>query len=185
MLTVFDPSHSTGVQLPENLPFDEWVSLGSRLRESREAVRWWIGDWLAYGENTYGEKYAQALDGSEWDYQTLRNFVWVARSIPLTERRASLTWSHHAEIAALPVASRKELLDKAESEQLTVKELRSVVQERQPASKKKPKGFHIGNYLLFLENDELYLSNKDGEVDSVNEESLEHHLDAYWKHNHF
>ena len=170
----------TGIILPANLSFDEWTEIGSKLRGAREAVRWWIGDWLAFGEAAYGERYAQALDNAEFDYQTLRNFVWVARAIPHDQRRASLSWSHHAEAASLETEARNEVLQRAEVEQLSAKDVRAIVAETRPSKPRKPHGLHIGKYLLWDEGGSLYLSDKTGEVCPVNEEKLESALDAFW-----
>jgi len=171
----------TGLVLPSALTFDEWASIGDKLRGAREAVRWWIGDWLAFGEASYGERYAQALDNAEWDYQTLRNFVWVARAIPHTQRRASLSWSHHAECAALEPEAREALLCRAVDEQWSVKDMREAAHaDKPPKAPAKPKGIHIGNYMILEDEKGLYLSNKDGEVMEVNEAAMEEHLGHFW-----
>lgn len=170
----------TGIILPANLGFDEWMDIGGKLRGAREAVRWWIGDWLAFGEAAYGERYAQALDNAEWDYQTLRNFVWVARAIPHTQRRASLSWSHHAECAALEPDKREALLCRAVDENLSVREMRELAQGEKTLKPRKPKGIRIGNYMILEDEKGLYLSNKDGEVMEVNEAAMEEHLGHFW-----
>lgn len=170
----------TGAIFPANLPFEKWAGLGAQLKQSRESLRWWIGDWLAYGEATYGERYAQALDNSEWDYQTLRNLVWVARAIPHADRRASLSWSHHAECAGLENDQRNALLDKTEAERLSVKDLRTLVHENDSHKPRKPRGINIGKYMIFENNDGVYLSNEDGEVMEVNESDMEEQLKRFW-----
>lgn len=48
-----------------------------------------------------GEKYAQAIDVTGYEYGTLQNFGWVAGRIETSRRRDVLSWSHHAEVAAL------------------------------------------------------------------------------------
>ena len=47
-------------------------------------------------------------------YQTLRNLAWVARSFETSRRRDSLSFAHHAEVAALPQAEQELWLNRAE-----------------------------------------------------------------------
>lgn len=137
----------TGCVLPENLPFDEWRSMWSRLRTVEGAIQWIQGDWLNFGAehykftefdllrgaanngNGHASKYASLLTFSEDEYQTLRNRAWVARSIPLSRRRDKLNWSHHAEIARLPAPQQTRWLDHAEEHDWSVAELRRQLRQ--------------------------------------------------------
>jgi hypothetical protein len=58
----------TGLLLPANLPFERWQSVLETLRGTEFSVMWWLGDCLRYGERAYGEKYAQALDATDYAY---------------------------------------------------------------------------------------------------------------------
>lgn len=60
-------------------------------------------DLLRFGENKYGDKYTNAVDATECDYQTLSNAKPVAEKVEIYRRRENLSWSHHAEVAALPL----------------------------------------------------------------------------------
>ena len=114
----------TAIHLPPSLPFDEWASTGARLCEFASASAWWLGDWLVYGERTYGTRYNVALRAAPLSYQTLRNYAWVARRFPVSRRRASLSFHHHAEVAALPDADRDLWLQRAERMRWARNELR-------------------------------------------------------------
>ncbi len=116
---------ATGLALPEGLSFDEWQAIGERLRVASAACLWWVGDWLAFGERRYGEAYAQALDDTEWEYETLRAAKWVAEKIESVRRR-TLSWSHHKEVAALEAGDQDRLLDQAVAENWTRSELRAA-----------------------------------------------------------
>jgi len=76
-------------------------------------VLWWIGDWLRYGERSYGEMYSQTLDAMDYSYQMLRNAVYVADAFEFSRRRENLPWSHHAEVVARSIEEQDELLDEA------------------------------------------------------------------------
>jgi hypothetical protein len=54
------------------------------------AVHFWIGDWLNYGEQKWGEMYTQALDATEFDYGTLRDDKWISSKIQLSDRSDNL-----------------------------------------------------------------------------------------------
>ena len=61
--------------------------------------------------------YSQALDETEYSYQTLANDKWVAGQIEFCRRRQNLTWSHHEVVASLMSEEPEEalaLLDTAE-----------------------------------------------------------------------
>lgn len=50
---------------------------------------WWWGDALAFGERKYGEMYAQALQSSGYDYDTLVAATWVSSRVELLRRRSN------------------------------------------------------------------------------------------------
>jgi hypothetical protein len=91
----------TGLLLPANLPFEKWQSVLERLQGMEFSVMWWLGDCLRYGERAYGEKYAQALDATDYAYQTIADAKWVAGRFEISRRRENLTWSHHREVAGI------------------------------------------------------------------------------------
>lgn len=118
---------ATGLVLPEDLPYERWVSIGDVLKRMEKSVQWWIGDWLRFGERKYGEMYSQALDVTGYEYSTLANMKWVADRIPFSERSENLSWSHHQQVASLEPGLQIELLDRAEEEGLSVRQLKDEV----------------------------------------------------------
>ena len=72
------PYTPVGLRLPAGLSFERWHALGRRIGTVTNASSWWLGDWAFYGEGSYGEKYKQAIAVTGLDYQTLRNYAWVA-----------------------------------------------------------------------------------------------------------
>ena len=114
----------TGLVVTGNPTFEEWEQCGKLLAHIQKRVHWWIGDWLNYGECTYGEKYAQALDETGYSYSTLATDKWVTGKIESSRRRENLRFSHHREVAGLPVPEQDRWLDRAERENLGPKELR-------------------------------------------------------------
>jgi N6-adenosine-specific RNA methylase IME4 len=108
--------------------FDEWVRLGKVLVTANKRLNWHLGDWWASGKQAYGERAkvaAQNIFGLE--FQTLMNLASVAKSFETSRRREVLSFSHHAEVAALPPSQADALLDEAEVEGWTRKEMRLAV----------------------------------------------------------
>jgi hypothetical protein len=91
----------TGMKLPKQLPYEKWLGIGRRLAAVSTSSAWCLGDWLIYGEDAYNGRYRDAIEQTSLDYQTLRNYAWVARRFPLYRRRDTLSFAHHAEVAGL------------------------------------------------------------------------------------
>lgn len=103
----------------------QWVADGQRLGAIGRGVNWWLGDWLRFGNHKFGERYARASRITGYDVQTLMNMVYVATRFEAPRRHERLSWSHHAELAALDQASQDEWLNRAETERLSVRDLRA------------------------------------------------------------
>lgn len=119
----------TGLTLPDDLGYDDWVALGGPLLGAARASMWWVGDWIRHGQAAYGQKYTVALDLTGLAYQTLRHAVMVCEALPAFMRRTGLSFTHH-QIVVQQVPDRAEWagwLDRCESEGLTSDELRTEI----------------------------------------------------------
>ena len=103
----------------------DWVRQGRWLGAIGRGSGWWIGDWLRYGNSRYGDRYGAAARVTGYDQHSLRNMTYVAGRFEVARRRAALSFSHHAELAALSAAEQELWLDRAESEALSLRSLRS------------------------------------------------------------
>ncbi|MFE0423313.1 LmbU family transcriptional regulator, partial [Streptomyces sp. NPDC058953] len=87
----------TGMIFPETLSERYWERIGSSLRELSNSSAWWLGDWLVFGEAAYGwRRYREAIERTGLDYQTLRNYAWVARRFEHQRRRDPRCCAHQA-----------------------------------------------------------------------------------------
>lgn len=111
-----------------DLSREQWEQEGTRLLRMGRAVNFWLGDWVLYGEQHYGETYTEAIDLTGYEYQTVANIIWVARSVPELSRRRELSWSHHEAVASLEAPEQESWLALAEEEGMTVARLRSRLQ---------------------------------------------------------
>src|SRR4051794_37112073 len=92
------------LRLRPGMSFDEWAAVGKRLARVSSASAWALGDWLVFGECAYGHRYRAALAITDLDYQTLRNYAWVARTFDVSRRRDSLSFQHHLEVTSMTEA---------------------------------------------------------------------------------
>lgn len=109
---------------------NDWQFLGGQIQTVADSSAWWLGDWLLYGQNEYPNRYRDAIAQTALDYQTLRNYAWVARRFAPDRRRARLSFQHHAEVAGLPENDREPWLTQAEEHGWSRNELRRRVRGR-------------------------------------------------------
>ncbi|MEU9443443.1 LmbU family transcriptional regulator [Streptomyces sp. NPDC048304] len=128
-----------GLQIPTEIPYDEWERAGRQLADVLDSSCWWLGDWLVYGKDHYTDRYQRGIRAAGLSYQTLRNYAWVSRRFDLGRRRPALSFQHHAELASMPVEEQEFWLDRAEQGQWTTKQLRGAIRaarqsEQQPGT---------------------------------------------------
>jgi hypothetical protein len=120
---------ATSWSAPGELPVVDWVEQGRWLGAVGRASGWWIGDWIRYGNVRYGEKYGEAARLTGYDCQSLMNMAYVAGRYEAPRRRESLSFSHHAELAALAPPDQDLWLDRVEAGALSVRALRFELRE--------------------------------------------------------
>lgn len=131
--------HKLGITPNGNPTFDQWQEVGHFIQRAGGAVHFWLGDWVNYGEQKWGEMYTQAMEMTGFDYQTLADDKYVASKVPISRRREQLSFSSHREVASLPPEKQEELLDRAIQEGLHSKDLRALAQGKQEIRLPKPR----------------------------------------------
>lgn len=124
-----------GLFLPDGISFDSWRELGYRVALVTNCSAWWLGDWLVYGERAYGDRYEQAIADTSLGYQTLRNYAWVAKKFPMSRRQDTLSFGHHAEVAALPDDEQDEWLARADRLSWSCSKLRRALRAAKVANR--------------------------------------------------
>jgi hypothetical protein len=109
------------------MTFQRWINIGVRLSELATSSAWCLGDWLIYGETAFSGRYRDAVDQTSLDYQTLRNYAWVARRFIPGRRFPGLSFGHHAEVAALSDPEQDYWLRKAQELSWSRNQLRHEV----------------------------------------------------------
>lgn len=122
------------LEIPKGQTFDEWEQVGRDLAEGQRVINWWIGDWWAAGSHRYGARAKVAAEGIFGrEFGSLANAASVCRSFESSRRREALTFTHHLEVAALPPKEADALLDKAEKDGLSTRNLRVEAMKRKVA----------------------------------------------------
>lgn len=115
-----------GYQPAVSLTYDQWEFGFNFLRSINRSVMWYLGDMINYGESKWGEKYTQAMDASNYDYDTCYRAAYVASKFPHERRRSDLSWNHHRALVDLGPERQDVLLDHAASESLSVQKLKDL-----------------------------------------------------------
>lgn len=120
---------SLALELPPSTTFEQWVMVGRQLCLGQQAVNWHIGDWWVFGDRRYGERAKAAAEGIfGLEFGSLANLGTVSRAFETSRRHEVLTFTHHAEVASLPVEEADALLARAERDRLSTRDLRREVQ---------------------------------------------------------
>jgi len=127
-----------GLIFDNSITFEEWEQIGTFLHYLNDSIQFFLGDWANFGEKAFSEMYAQALDIKNISYGTFANYKYVASRIDISRRREKLSFGIHQEVAPLEPQQQDEVLDLAERENLSVKEVRKLIKELKTPKPKAP-----------------------------------------------
>ncbi len=125
---------NVGLRFPESLTYEEWEGAGHNVARIASSAAWFIGDWVVCGQSRYESRYRDAIEAVGLDYQTIRNYAWVARRFELDRRRESLSFQHHAEVASLAPEEQNHWLERAKALGWSRNQLRQQVQHSRKGS---------------------------------------------------
>lgn len=115
----------------EDADYDRYEAIGRFLSSSFDAARWWLVDWLIFGEGVFGDRFYQATEATGLSEETLRSFVRLGEQVTRGHRRPDLHFSHHREVAKLNPEEQDYWLQRAVDRSLSARELREeIVQAR-------------------------------------------------------
>jgi hypothetical protein len=119
-----------GLRFAGALTFEGWERAGEQISRVVSSSAWCLGDWIIVGQSRFANRYKEVVEAVGLDYQTIRNYAWVARRFELSRRRDTLSFQHHAEVAALPPAEQDYWLDRAEDHGWSRNRLRQEIRNR-------------------------------------------------------
>jgi hypothetical protein len=122
---------ATELRLPVELSVERYEAVGRMLGKLGSSVRWWLGDWLLYGEELFGHLAPQLAEVLGMSPEAMEDALRVARAFPPDPRREGLSWSHHRVVARLWIGPvhQERLLAVAERDRLNTRELEGHVRE--------------------------------------------------------
>ncbi|MDP2355484.1 MAG: hypothetical protein Q8M31_05425 [Beijerinckiaceae bacterium] len=117
----------TGLVMPGQLKFEEWVALGIKLATINNGIQWAIGDHWVYGmEKKYGKRKDLAKK-LPYAYATLVNWGSIAKRVKPSLRSEVVSFSHHEKVASLKPEQQAEYLKRAATNDWTVAQLGEVI----------------------------------------------------------
>jgi len=125
---------STGAIIDPNIGQDEWTANLQAILRFSKALPWVIGDLLNFGEQKWGEMYAQAIELTGLSYERLAQYKSVAHRVPYAERKEDVPWEVYRRTASLEPPQREEIVQGyIEGDLENTEEVREAVREiRQP-----------------------------------------------------
>jgi hypothetical protein len=109
--------------------FTTWNAVAERMQQVNEYSTEWMALLLVWGEQHYGEKYAQATKATGKEYSTLANAVHTVKTIEADEWRDELDFTHFQELANLQAKDERVVIrDNAIDHGWTCFQVRSEVQ---------------------------------------------------------
>lgn len=122
-----------GIEFSGEVDYRMWTKKGEELTRvvnvMQKHMRWWIGDWIAFGQSAFPDMYSQALEKCQYEYGTLRNAVWVCSNVPLSNRNPKLSFEHHLKVARLDTEAQRRWLTEADVEGWSAKVLDRHIRE--------------------------------------------------------
>lgn len=125
---------SLRISNPIELTWEQYEKLGNFLGTLGRAYCWWVGDFLIYGEEIFGEEFAQIEESLPHSEGTLMNYRSIAKHIPPRRRRAALSFSVHEAVAYIEPAEADKLLDQAEENRWKRDQMRDARRELFPSN---------------------------------------------------
>lgn len=138
-----------GLDIIEDLTFEEWAELATHLGNAVRSIEFVIGDWLIYGDRfaiqlplpgfkekprrAESDRYEKALAQTGLDRLTLRNFSYVCRNVGKSCRHDFLSFEHHRAFATLDEVEQQHWVSIARAEidagrQMSVRRLRRSIE---------------------------------------------------------
>ena len=109
---------------------EAWIAAGQALARDRSEASWEFADWLAAGHEAWGKEAMKvAAEATGATPGKISHYLKTATVYPPLRRRNSLTFSHHMEVARLPEADADHVLDEAEAEGWSHREIRAAARD--------------------------------------------------------
>lgn len=128
-----------GRDLEAEETFELYEAFGRFFGLIHRSAKWWLADWLNFGEGAFGHRFTQALEATGLSEGYLRNIMWVGANVAPSRRRKGVAFSFHETVAPLPPDAQRHWLSvvakpKEDGKAWTQRELRYAIKgEPEPA----------------------------------------------------
>lgn len=124
-----------------DMTYDSWEALGRFLGKIDKRTRWYIGDWLNFGEAIFGHEAAQAIEATQkdryseiervtgLDHATILNIQSLCRRVKRAQRREELGFWVHTPVSPLEPAEQELWLQRTIDAGWTRKELADAIKD--------------------------------------------------------
>ena len=123
--------------IPLGFTWDDWLHEVQDIQWRHRAMLFWLGDAFIFGEQRFGEIYAQAVEG--YSEESIARAMSVCREFP-PQRRRAIGFSFHAAVMARSAGKRvftteqaDALLDLAVAQKITRSAFRTLIAEHKAA----------------------------------------------------
>lgn len=131
----------TGLLFDGELTFEQWRAIGQKVGRVARTSLFLVGDWLTYGQNRWNggqrfekmdeeqsARYLEAMRETGLELRTLMDAAYVARNVPIAQRRPHLTFEHHKTVAKVKnETEREEWLKQTDKHGLSTRRLRKSI----------------------------------------------------------
>ena len=120
----------TSLIIPDTTTRAQWIGIGVNLAAMVVATPFLIGDWVRFGEKKHfirSDKYDQAAKETGLKRGTLKVYASVSKNVDPLMRINGLPFQQHQLVASLPAEKQKEMLQRADKEGMTVRQLRDAI----------------------------------------------------------
>jgi len=132
--------HFDGISIrcEESTTYEQWLAALIGSAKASTVSSWIIGDLLNFGEQKFKKDYKTAIALTGLENGTLRNMASVAKRFGPEERRSAVSFAHHRIMAGVKNPDKvKEIMDRVETEGLSVNATREIVPKtKKPKAKK-------------------------------------------------
>lgn len=130
--------HIRGLEVLQTPDFTSYQDFIKPIAIARDSAPFVIGDWVIYGEQAFGEAYAQALSVfGEYAYGSIANYASVMRKVPfkyngIQHREDYATYTHHKVVSKYDLDQQRYWLSRTVKDSLRTFELKKLLKEQMP-----------------------------------------------------
>lgn len=127
-----DITTAIALALPDQISFDDYLTAGHQIAHAQRHLNWLAGDWINEGKARFPDQIKAAIKSVLQDHaKEAMKLSEVASAFPPEQREQSLSWKHYADMAPLPPAEKKRLIQSAVENDWSATEARAEAMEAQ------------------------------------------------------